>query len=214
MNRNALLGIVLSSAAIGGAPALAQAPAEPAGPAAANPPIAAPAPASGPAVLEWTPPVFAQLRAQASSRSSFTMDRTMLAAASSLIPGSDAETRQAIDKLDGVSVHILRFNPGGIPDEASVDAIRQAYRLRGWKHLVTNVGPENARNPLQNRTTDLWLAIDGINIRGGVALVETPKSIALIAMSGNLSPVDILHLRGHFGIPKFEGDQFKDARDR
>jgi hypothetical protein len=33
-------------------------------------------------------------------------------------------------------------------------------------------------------------------------------------MAGDLSPVDLLHLRGHFGIPKFDGDSFKDAKDK
>ena len=70
-------------------------------------------------------------------KTSFTLDRTMLGVAAGLLPDSDAPTRQAIDKLDGVSVHILRFGDAGIPDEGAVESIREAYHLRGWKHLVT-----------------------------------------------------------------------------
>ena len=61
----------------------------------------------------------------------------MLGVAAGLLPDSDAPTRQAISKIDGVSVHTLRFGEGGIPDEDAVAAIRAAYHLRGWKHLVT-----------------------------------------------------------------------------
>jgi hypothetical protein len=101
----------------------------------------------------------------------------MLSVAAGLISDSEAATKQAIARIDGVSVHVLRFAPTGIADEASVDAVRQAYRLRGWKHLVTNVGTGSAKNPLQNGTTDLWLVLDGVNVRNAVALVESPKSL-------------------------------------
>jgi len=30
-----------------------------------------------------------------------------------------------------------------------------------------------------------------------------------LILARNLSPVDLLHLRGHFGIPRFEGDGLK-----
>jgi len=31
-----------------------------------------------------------------------------------------------------------------------------------------------------------------------------------VTVAGNLSPVDLLHLRGHFGIPRFEGSDLRD----
>ncbi|MGA2218993.1 MAG: hypothetical protein ABSG51_12945 [Terracidiphilus sp.] len=169
-------------------------------------------PAAGPGVLDWTPPALAQLSAQASTRSSFTLDRNMLAAASALMPDADAETRQAIDKIDGVSIHLLRFGPAGITNETPVDAIRQAYHLRGWKHLVTT--DTASKDALKSGTTDVWLVLDGVNVRGAVVLAETPKSLTLVTVAGNLSPVDLLHLRGHFGIPRFDGNDFKESKDR
>jgi hypothetical protein len=161
--------------------------------------------------LEWTPPALAQLSAQAAAKSSFTLDRAMLGAAAGVIPDSEREVRQAVGKLDGVSVHLLRFGAAGIPDETPVDALRAAYHLRGWKHLVTTT---SSGGPVQNGVTDLWLVLDGANVRGAVVLVETPKSLTLVTLAGNLSPVDLLHLRGHFGIPRFEGDGFRDAREK
>ena len=110
---------------------------------------------------------------------------------------------QAIGKLDGVSVHLLRFGAAGVPDEGAVNAIRDAYHLRGWKHLVTT---SEKGGPVKNGTTDVWMVMDGINVRGAVILAETPKSVTLVTVAGNLSPIDILHLRGHFGIPKIDGD--------
>ena len=90
-----------------------------------------------------------------------------------------------------------------------VDSIRAAYHLRGWKHLVTTT---KAGGPVHNGTTDVWVVMDGVNVRGAVVLAETPKSLTLVTVAGNLSPVDLLHLRGHFGIPRFDGDDVGDLQ--
>jgi hypothetical protein len=156
-----------------------------------------------PVVLEWTPPALAELSSMAAVKESFTLDRDLLRVAAGVLPDSDAPTRQAIGKLDGVSVHLLRFGAAGVPDEGAVNAIRDAYHLRGWKHLVTT---SQQGGPVKNGTTDVWMVMDGINVRGAVILAETPKSVTLVTVAGNLSPIDILHLRGHFGIPKIDGD--------
>lgn len=196
------LAVLLASCA--GISALAQQPA----PYEAPPP---PPPAAGPVVLDWTPPALSQLSALAAVKNSFTLDRTMLNAAASFLPDTDEPTRQAINRLDGVSVHLLRFGDPGIPDEDAVNTIREAYHLRGWKHVVTTQGNGG---PVHNGTTDVWMVMDGVNVRGAVVLAETPKSLTLVTVSGNLSPVDLLHLRGHFGIPRFDDNGVGDAARR
>ena len=62
----------------------------------------------------------------------------------------------------------------------------------------------HAGGPIHNDVTDVWMVVDGVNVRGAVVLAETPKSLTLVTIAGNLSTVDLLHLRGHFGIPKFD----------
>lgn len=211
------LGVsVLGAAMICGAVsdlALAQASARPSGaPDPGNAPAASTA--IGSAILEWTPPALAQLSTQALAKENFILDRTMLAAAAGLLPDADADTKQAVAKLDGVSVHILRFAAEGAADPAEVQAIRDAYHLRGWKHVMSgsNVGGTNMGGLAHNGITDVWLVLDGVNVRGAVVLVVSPKSLTLATMAGNLSPVDLLHLRGHFGIPRFEGDGISDPQ--
>jgi hypothetical protein len=182
---------------------LAQAPAQP-----LAPPDAGNAPAAavtdiGPAILEWVPPALTHLGATALAKESFTLDRTMLAAAAGLLPDADADIRQSVARLDGVSLHILRFAAEGGADPAQIAAIRESYHLRGWKHVVS---ASNTGGPVHSGTTDVWVVLDGTNVRGAVVLVESPKSLTLATLAGNLSPVDLLRLRGHFGIPRFEGD--------
>ena len=192
------------SATLGCALAVAQEYVAHAGP----PPASTANPDADPVPLEWVPPALAQLSSQAPVKSNFTLDRTMLGIAAGLVPDSDAPTRQAINKLNGVSVHTMRFGDAGIPDEGAVESIRTAYHLRGWKHVVTTSAHGS---PVHNGTTDVWVVLDGANVRGAVVLAETPKSLTLVTVAGNLSPVDLMHLRGHFGIPQLNADDFKNA---
>ena len=175
------------------------------------PPMATGPVYTGPVVVDWTPPALHYLSARASMKENFTLDRTMLAAAAGVLPDSDADVRHAINQMTGVSVHLLRFPGDGLIDEDAVSSIRAAYHLRGWKHLVTAT---NAGGPVHDGTTDVWLVLDGVNVRGAVVLAETPKSLTLVTVSGNISPVDLLHMRGHFGIPRFDGNRLEDLDRR
>jgi hypothetical protein len=200
-------GIPALAAALVSLAAFAQSPAPPSA-ADAAPPAATST--QGPVDLNYVPPALNQLSTQAAVKNSFTFDHNMLVAASSLLSDSDAQTKQTIAKIDGVSVYVLRFGQSGIPDEAAVDSIRQAYHLRGWKHLVSTT--TGSGGPIHDGTTDVWIVLDGANVKGGVVLAETPRSLTLLTVAGNISPVDIMHLRGKFGIPNFNAGDFKDAK--
>jgi hypothetical protein len=160
-------------------------------------------------VVDWTPPALGYLAEQAAVKNSFTLDRNMLHAAAGALAQNDEPTRQAIGHLDGLSVHMLKFGDAGVPDETAVNSIRDAYHLRGWKHIVTTT---NHGGPMHNGYTDVWVVMDGVNVRGAVILAETPKSVTLVTVAGDLSPLDLLHLRGHFGIPKFDSDSLGRAQ--
>src|SRR5580704_1687337 len=106
MRRMLRLGFPVLCAGLSCGYMLSPALAEPAGANGSAPPQATEA---GPVVLEWLPPAMAQLSAEAAAKSSFTFDRTMLSAAAGMISGADDEAKQAIAKLDGVSVDMLNF---------------------------------------------------------------------------------------------------------
>jgi len=124
------------------------------------------------------------------------------------LPDSDQRLRPAIRKLDGISVHLYRFHEDGVVDPAQLELIRQAYSARGWKHLVS----QSSQADPNHKNTDLWLSFDGMTVRGGAMMLVTPKSVSLITFVGDLNPVDLLHLRGHFGIPAANGDSLMSAR--
>ena len=199
------------SACFGSALLAAQSPAYPqpiASPEQVPPPVAADL---NPVPLEWVPPAMLDLQTQAAVKENFTLDRSMLGAAADIMSDNDPEVRHSVNKLDGVSIHLLRFGANTFADPAEVDAVRDAYYLRGWKHVVTST---DTGGPVHNQTTDVWVVMDGVNVRGAVVMAETLRSLTLITVAGNLSPIDLLHLRGHFGIPRFDGDELRKQRDR
>jgi hypothetical protein len=163
------------------------------------------------AILEWVPPELTRLAAQSVAKESFTFDRTMLTAASTLMSDNDADLKQTVAKLDGLSVHTLRFAAPGTADQGQIDGIRESYHLRGWKHLVSAA---STGGPVHTQTTDVWVVLDGANVRGAVVLVESPKSLTLATLAGNLSPVDLIRLRGHFHIPNFDTGGLGGDKDK
>ncbi|HVW76002.1 MAG TPA: hypothetical protein VHB45_00205 [Alloacidobacterium sp.] len=153
----------------------------------------------------WIPRNMDAVSQHASFRTDFTFDRTMLALANNFI--DDEDTRRVVARLNGISVHVYKFSVPGLYDPSSLEAVRQQYRDRGWKHLVTaQASPTHAYD--QGRT-DVWIRFEHANVEGAVIMLASPTNINLIAIDGTLSPLDLLHLRGHFGIPRFTGDQLQ-----
>jgi hypothetical protein len=155
--------------------------------------------------LNWVPQGFEVLGQRAAFHTDFTFDRSMLQLAGYFIGDADQDTRNAIAKLNGISVHSYHFAAPGLYDPAALDLIRRQYEAAGWRHLVTAHGKGDPFNAGQ---TDLWINFAHMDVTGMMVLVAAPKDLNLIAFNGDISTVDLLHLRGHFGIPRFSGDRF------
>ena len=158
-------------------------------------------PAPGQDSLSWIPQGMNVLAQQASWHTDFTFDRSMLALAGNLY-GLDEPTRQSLGRLNGISVHSYRFRGPGAYNPAELDAVRAQYNALGWKHVVTAHTHADGTGYAKGQT-DLWIATKGINVAGAAILLAGPSNLNLIAVSGDLSTMDLLHLRGHFGIPNF-----------
>ena len=143
---------------------------------------------------------------RATFHTDFTFDKSMLDAANNFL--GDDETRPVIAKLRGISVHSYKFSAPGLYSTSDLDAVEAQYHNRGWKHLVTS--QSYVAKPEQTRT-DVWVRFDHAEVEGMVLVVANQTNLNLVAINGTLSPLDLLHLRGHFGIPKFSGDSLVDA---
>jgi hypothetical protein len=155
--------------------------------------------------LSWIPQGFEVLGQRAAFHTDFTFDRSMLQVAGYIIGDTDQETRNAIAKLNGISVHSYHFAAPGLYDPAALDLIRRQYEAAGWRHLVA---AHRKGDPFDAGQTDLWINFSHMDVTGMMVLVSSPKDLNLIALNGDISTVDLLHLRGHFGIPRFSGDGF------
>ena len=155
----------------------------------------------------WVPRGMDALGHNASFHTDFTFDKSMLNAANNIL--GDDETREAIAKLRGISVHSYKFSAPGMYDPAALEMVRAQYHDRGWKHLVTS--QSYVATPGQART-DVWVRFEHANVEGMVLLVANQTNLNLVAVNGTLSPLDLLHLRGHFGIPKFAGDDLVEQK--
>ncbi|MBW8748332.1 MAG: hypothetical protein JF584_12350, partial [Acidobacteria bacterium] len=52
--------------------------------------------------------------------------------------------------------------------------------------------------------TDLWMHFSGAQIDDVSVLIRQPRQMSFISISCQLRPLDLLHLSGHFGIPKVD----------
>lgn len=153
----------------------------------------------------WLPQDFEALGQRAAFHTDFTFDRSMLQLASYFIGDQDPDTRNAIAKLNSISVHSYHFAAPGLYDPATLDMIRRQYEAAGWRHLVA---AHSKGDPFDAGQTDLWINFAHMDVTGMMVLISRPKDLDLIALNGDISTVDLLHLRGHFGIPRFSGDRF------
>jgi hypothetical protein len=182
-------------------------------PAAAPPYTAQPAPpppyATAPPAdtRQWLPQGIATLGQFAATRTEFNIDHSMLALASKF-DRDNQDLQRVIAGVSGVAVHSFHF-PGGVSiDPLTMSSIAQEYREAGFQHLVSKHRGENGF------TTDLWLRMDGAAIRDIAVLWEGNRDLNFISVSGSITPLDLLHLSGHFGIPKMDGGAVVPALSR
>jgi Domain of unknown function (DUF4252) len=161
-----------------------------------------PAPQSSPPA-GWVPQSVESLAQHATFHTNFTFDRSMLRFASNFWDSGDEDARRAVNKLDAISVHSFHYAAPGMYNPALLESIRTEYEATGWKHMVT-AHPKG--DPFNTGETDLWISFAHMDVTGMVVLLAGERDVEVIAITGDLSPLDLLHLRGHFGIPRFDGD--------
>ena len=138
------------------------------------------------------------LASQPASHLSFTLDRSELAQAQQMFGTSSAST------LDSVTVETYRFQQPAFYDPEAFGSLVATFQAAGWKHLVNaNAGPAGNAQPTTT-LTDLWLRFEGTDIEGVTVLLRGARQMNVVEVSGLIKPLDLLHLSGHFGIPKVD----------
>ena len=141
------------------------------------------------------------LTSQPAMHMGYTFDRSQIQAALNA-GGLDAE--RAAAALTSISFDTYRYKAPAFYIPEAMTAIVDAYHRAGWKHLVdANPTPANSAQP-KAAITDVWLHFSGADIDHVTVLVRGAKDMNLIQVAGDLRPLDLLHLAGHFGIPKMD----------
>jgi len=139
------------------------------------------------------------LRQTASSKTEFTLDHSMLILASKLDP-NDEDLRRVIAGVSGISVHNFRYASPNTFDPQAIEAIRDGYRGTGWKQVMNKYEKNGGTG-----VTDLWVRLENNAISNVAILVARTNEVDFFLVSGSISPMDLSHLGGHFGIPRIEG---------
>ena len=148
---------------------------------------------------EWIPQGIEALRQSASSKTEFTLDHSMLVFASKLDPDNE-DLRRVIAGVSGVSVHNYRFPRTWTYDPAALSSVKEEYHAAGWKQLMNNHERDGGPG-----VSDLWIRLENNAVSNVAILLARSNEINFIVVSGSISPLDLSHLGGHFGIPKIEG---------
>jgi hypothetical protein len=106
--------------------------------------------------------------------------------------------------LNSISFDTYRYKEPAFYTPETMAAILQDFHRAGWKHLVNgNQAPANMAQP-RTSITDVWLHFTGADIDQVTVLVRSTREMSLVQVAGDLRPLDLVHLSGHFGIPKVD----------
>jgi hypothetical protein len=136
----------------------------------------------------------------ASSRTDFTLNHSMLVLASKLEKGDNEDLRRVIAGVDGISVHSYQFSKPATYDSDALKVVLQQFRAAGWTRLVD----KQPKSGIPGET-DLWIRFENTAISKIAILLAKQNQLSFIAVSGSISPLDLVHLSGHFGIPLIQG---------
>jgi hypothetical protein len=147
---------------------------------------------------------FATLADQPATHTAFTFDRNAMQLAQSVLQADGMDPARAAIALTGITVENYRYSEPAFYTPEAMGALIATYKAAGWKHLVNgHQTPANTAQPHQ-MATDLWLHFTGADIDGVTVLARAAKQMNVIELTGDLRPLDLVHLSGHFGIPKVD----------
>jgi hypothetical protein len=141
---------------------------------------------------------------QPATHTGVVFDRSMMQVAQSVLQQGGVDMDRAAAALTSISFDTYRYKEPAFYTPETMAQIIQAYHRAGWKHLVN--GNQTPANMAQPRTaiTDVWLHFTGTDIDHVTVLMRAAHDMNLIQVAGDLRPLDLLHLSGHFGIPKVD----------
>jgi hypothetical protein len=140
------------------------------------------------------------LTSEQANHTAFTFDHDMLQSAAVFLSDGEGKPLQ----LNSITVENYRYHEPAFYLPETMHALVRSFDAAGWKHLVDqHASARDAASP-QKPITDLWLHFRGPDIDNVMVLVRGVRQMSVVEVSGELRPLDLVHLSGHFGIPKVD----------
>jgi hypothetical protein len=141
---------------------------------------------------------------QPATHTGVVFDRSTLQIAQSLLEQGGFPSDRAAAALTSISFDTYRYKEPAFYTPETFAAIVHTFHRAGWKHLVNgNQLPANQAQP-HTALTDIWLHFSGADIDHVTVLIRSTRDMNLIQVAGDLRPLDLIHLSGHFGIPRVD----------
>jgi hypothetical protein len=144
---------------------------------------------------------------QPATHTGFVFDRSMLQAARDMLQSEGMSPQRAAVALSTITYDHYGYRQPVTYAPESMAAIVDAYRTAGWHHLVGAHPKDVAATGAENhprQLTDMWLHNSGADIDGIVVMTRGQRNVNLIQVECRISPLELAHLGGHFGIPKVD----------
>jgi hypothetical protein len=141
---------------------------------------------------------------QPATHTGVVLDRSMMQMAQGMLQQGGLDADRAAAALTSISFDLYRYKEPAFYTPETMASIIDSFHRAGWKHLVN--GNQTPANEAQPRTaiTDVWLHFSGADIDHVTVLVRGTRDMNLIQVAGDLRPLDLIHLSGHFGIPRVD----------
>ena len=141
---------------------------------------------------------------QPATHTGFVLDRSELQLAQGVLQRGGLDADRAAAALASISFDTYRYKEPAFYTPETMAQIVDRFHRAGWKHLVDgNQAPANQAQP-RTAITDVWLHFSGSDIDHVTVLVRGAHDMSLVQVAGDLRPLNLLHLGGHFGIPKVD----------
>jgi hypothetical protein len=141
---------------------------------------------------------------QPATHTGFVFDRSMMQLAQGLLESNGMDAHRAAAAINSIVVDNYRYPRPAFYTPEAMTSLIDSYHAAGWKHLVNaNQTVTNTAQP-KAPVTDLWLHFSGADIDGVTVLSRASRDMNVIQLTCDLRPLDLLHLSGHFGIPKVD----------
>jgi hypothetical protein len=141
---------------------------------------------------------------QPATHTGFVFDHSMMQVAQNVLESGGLDSARAAAAIHSIAIDSYRYPRPAFYTPEGMEYIIKSYHAAGWKHLVNvNQTPSNTAQP-KGTVTDLWLHFTGADIDGVTVLARGPRDMNVIQIACDLRPLDLVHLSGHFGIPKVD----------